>query len=68
MQDGTPVVISGGRDHTVRAWQLADGIPLAPSLDLPESVRAVGVHGNVIVIATGANIAIHQPAFLQPMR
>ncbi len=68
LPDGTPVIVSGGGDRTVRVWRLADSNPLVPSLVLPESVRAVAVHDNVIVTASGANIAIHQPALLQPMR
>ena len=68
LPDGSPVIVSGGGDATVRVWRLADGTPLTPSLDLPEAVRAVAVHGNVIVTASGANIAIHQPALLRPMR
>ena len=62
LPDGTPVIVSGGNDATVRVWRLADGTPLVPPLDLPESVRSVAVHGNVIVTAAGANIAVHQPA------
>jgi WD40 repeat protein len=68
LPDGTPVIVSSGADRMVRVWRLADGTPLVASLDLPESVRAVGVHGNVIVTATGANVAIHKPALLRPMR
>ena len=68
LPDGTPVIVSGGRDGTVRVWRLADGTPVVPPLDLPESVQAVAVHGNVIVTATGAVIAIHQPALPRPMR
>ncbi len=64
LPDGSPVVVSGGGDATARMWRLVDGTPLVASLNLPESVRAVGVHGNVIISATGANIAIHQPALL----
>ena len=25
LADGTPVIVSGGRDGTVRVWRLADG-------------------------------------------
>jgi WD40 repeat protein len=69
LPDGTPVIVSGGGfDRTVRVWRLADGTPLVPPLDLPESVRAVAVHGNVIITAAGADIAVHQPALRRPMR
>jgi WD40 repeat protein len=68
LPDGTPVIISGGDDisgdddATVRVWRLADGTPLVPPLHLPEEVQAVAVHGNIIVTAAGADLAVHQPA------
>ena len=68
LPDGTPVIISGGYDGTVRVWRLADGTPLVPPLDLPGSVRGVAVHGNVIITAAGADIAVHQAALLRLMR
>ena len=68
LPDGTPIIVSGVRDKTVRVWRLADGIPIVPPLGLPESVRAIAVHGIVIVTAVGADIAIHQPALRQPVR
>ncbi len=70
LPDGTPVIVSGGGfgDGTVRVWRLADGSPLVPPLDLPEPVRGVAVHGNLIVTAAGADIAIHQPALPRPIR
>jgi len=40
LPDGTPVIVSGGHDRTVRAWRLADGTPLAHPLDLSESAGA----------------------------
>jgi hypothetical protein len=66
--DGIPVIVSGSRDGTVRVSGLADGTPVAPPLDLPESVSGVAVHGNVIVTAAGIDIAVHQPALPRPMR
>ena len=30
LPDGTPVIVSGRRDGTVRAWRTADGTPLVP--------------------------------------
>ena len=32
LPDGTPVIISGGRDGTVRVWRLADGTPVGEPL------------------------------------
>ena len=63
LPDGTPVIISGSGGGTVRVWRTADGTPLVPPLALPESVRAVAVHGNSIVTAAGNDIAVHQLAF-----
>ncbi len=62
LPDGTPVIVSGGDDGTVRVWRLADGIPLVPPLELSGSVPSVAIHGKVIIAATGASIAVHQPA------
>jgi len=70
LPDGTPVIISGGGggDSTVRMWRLADGTPVVLPLDLPASVRAVAVHGDVIVTAAGADITAHQPALPRSIR
>ena len=68
LPDGTPVIISGGRDRTVRVWRTTDGAPLVPPLDLPESVKAIAIDGNVIITAAGADIAVHQPALASPVR
>jgi hypothetical protein len=68
LPDGTPVIISGSTDGTVRVRRTADGTPVAPPLYLPESVRAIAVHGNVIITAAGADIAAHQPALPRPIR
>jgi WD40 repeat protein len=59
LPDGTPVIISGGWDATVRVWRTGDGTSLVPPLKLTEQVRAVAVHGNVIITAAGADIAVH---------
>ena len=61
LPDGTPVIVSGSFDATVRVWRLADGTPVIPPLDLPEAVWEAAVHGNIIVTAAGADIAVHQP-------
>jgi WD40 repeat protein len=68
LPDGTPVIISGGKDGTVRVWRTADGTAVLAPLDLSDSVQAVAVHGDVIITAAGADIAVHQPALPQPMR
>ena len=60
--NGTPVIVSGDGYGMVRVWRLADGTPLVPPLHLPEWVWHVAAHGGVIVTATGADIAFHQPA------
>jgi WD40 repeat protein len=69
LPDGTPIIVSGedSGDGTVRVWRLADGIPVASPLDLPGSVSGVAVHGNLIITAAGADIAVHEPAHLRPM-
>ena len=65
LPDGTPVIVSGSSGGTVRVWRLADGTPDIPPLALPESIWVVAVHGNVIVTATEAGIALHQLAALR---
>ena len=32
LPDGTPVIVSGGDDGTVRVWRLADGTPVGEPL------------------------------------
>ena len=32
LPDGTPVIISGGDDGTVRVWRMADGTPVGEPL------------------------------------
>ena len=64
LPDGIPVIISGA----VWVWQMADGTPVVPPLDLPESVQVVAVHGNSIITADDAGVAVYQPALPQPMR
>jgi hypothetical protein len=68
LPDGTPVIISGGYDGTVRVRRLADGTPVGAPLYLLESVRGVAVHDNIIVTAAGIDIAVHQLAFLRSIR
>jgi len=60
-----PGILTGG--GTVRMWQMAHGTPLVPPLGLPESVRVVAAHGNVIVTAPGVDFAVQQPALPRPM-
>jgi hypothetical protein len=55
LPDGTRIMISGGfNEGTVWVWRLADGTLLVPPLALPESVRAVAVHGDLIITAAGS--------------
>ena len=46
LPDGTPVIISGGDDGTVRVWRTADGTPVGEPL--------TGHHGPVYAVAAGA--------------
>ena len=46
LPDGTPVIVSGGGDGTVRVWRLADGTPVG------EPLR--GHDGVVYAVAAGA--------------
>jgi hypothetical protein len=61
LPDGTLVMVSGDSYGTVRVWRLAHGALPLPPLELPEQVRYIVVHGDVIVVATGIDIAVHQP-------
>jgi hypothetical protein len=47
---------------------LADGTPVAPPLDLPESVSGVVVYDNVVITAAGTDIAVHHLVRPQPTR
>jgi hypothetical protein len=62
------IAVTGVDRGSVRVWRLADGTRAVPPLDLPASVRAVAVHGNVIITAAAAAIAVHQPALPQRTR
>jgi hypothetical protein len=68
LADGTPVIVSGGLDRTVRVWRLAGGTAVVPPLDLPEWVYGVAVHGDTIVTASRTDIAVHHSALPQPTR
>ena len=46
LRDGTPVIVSGGRDGTVRVWRLAGGTPVGEPL--------TGHVGEVPAVAVGA--------------
>jgi hypothetical protein len=60
--DGNPVVVSGAHDGTVVALPLPwrDSAPadsLAPRrIDLSDPVRAVALHGSVVVVASDLGI------------
>jgi hypothetical protein len=68
LPDGGLVIISGSRDGTLRVRRTSDGAALLSPLQLPASIRAVAVHGGVIIIAAGADIAVLQPTLPRPMR
>ena len=68
LRDGTPVIVSGSRDRTVRMWRLTDGAPLGSPLWLTGPVVGIAMHGTIVVTAAGANIGAHLPAFLGPVR
>ena len=65
--DGAGYSLGLGR-HGVRVWRLGEGTPVGQPLNLPVSTRAVAIYGNVIVTASGPDIAVHQPALPEPMR
>ena len=70
MPDATPVVVSGGRDGTVRMWRLADGTPVGMVVNcgyegtvrvwytrvgrLADGAPAETGHGEVDAVAAGA--------------
>ena len=68
LPDGTPVIVSGSFDTTVRLWRLADGTSAVPPLHLTDWAWAVVVYGNVIVTTAGADISVHRPALPWLMR
>ncbi len=58
LPDGTPVIISGGDDGTVRVWRTADGTPVGEPLrghDGPVSAVAAGAlpDGTPVIISGG---------------
>ena len=60
--DGRPVVISGGRDETVRVWDLATGAPVGePFTGHTGWVRAVAVaqlDGRPVIISGGDDTTV----------
>ena len=43
LPDGTPVIVSGSDDGTVRVWRLADGTPVGEPLPHSSLVSSVAV-------------------------
>jgi WD domain, G-beta repeat len=64
---GTPVIISSD-DRTVRVWRLADGTPVGEPLIMLERLQGIAVHGNIIITATGGDIAVHELALPRSIR
>ena len=59
LPDGTPVIISGGDDGTVRVWRIADGTPVGePLTGHDDAVHAVAAgalpDGTPVIISGGA--------------
>jgi hypothetical protein len=61
--DGSPVLISGTRDGTVQARWLNDAKPYGEALQLSVRVRAIALHEDTLVIATGNAISVHHMDF-----
>ena len=62
LPDGTPVIISGGDDGTVRVWRTADGTPVGRAADRPRGwVYAVAAgalpDGTPVIISGGETTA-----------
>ena len=60
LPDGTPVIVSGGDDGTVRVWRLADGTPVGEPLSGHAGwVRAVAVgalpDGTPVIVSGGGD-------------
>jgi WD40 repeat protein len=58
LPDGTPVIVSGGYDRTVRVWRLADGTPVGePLTGHTDTVHAVAVtalpDGTPVIVSGG---------------
>ena len=63
LPDGTPVIISGGEDSTVRVWRLADGPPVGEPLaghDGPVTAVAAGAlpDGTPVIISGGEDSTV----------
>ena len=58
LPDGTPVIVSGGHDGTVRMWRLADGTPhgkpLTGHTDWVNAVAVGALPGGTPVIVSGS--------------
>ena len=57
LPDGTPVIVSGSYDGTVRVWRLADGAPVGEPITSDTEVHAVAVgalpDGTPVIVSGG---------------
>ena len=63
LPDGTPVIVSGSYDATVRVWRLADGSPVGEPLtghDGTVFAAAVGdlLDGTLVIVSGGIDATV----------
>ena len=56
LPDGTPVIITGGEDGTVRVWPTADGTPAGEPLRGPYDLVNALPDGTPVVIGGGSGM------------
>jgi hypothetical protein len=65
LHDGTPVVVSGGWDGTVRLRGLADGTELIDPLRTSVDILSIAVHGLTVILLTRRGFAALTPTLLK---